>query len=125
VKAKIELKGKEAFIDSLRSLTSSQQKAMISELHMIAEEIMMEAKRITPVDTGALRATGKITTEQTLHEHRISLGFGDEATDYAIYVHEDLTKYHLPPTQAQFLWQPFNQWLPRIPGRMKSAVNKL
>jgi len=27
-------------------------------------------------------------------------------TPYAVYVHEDLTKYHAPPTQAKFLEQP-------------------
>jgi methionine synthase II (cobalamin-independent) len=28
---------------------------------------------------------------------------------YAIYVHEDLTKYHAPPTQAKFVEQPARQ----------------
>ena len=35
-------------------------------------------------------------------------------TPYAVYVHEDLTKYHAPPTQAKFVEQPFRQLRPQM-----------
>ena len=34
------------------------------------------------------------------------IGFGGAAAPYAIYVHENVSARHAPPTQAKFLEQP-------------------
>jgi hypothetical protein len=59
------------------------------------ELVMTTAKSLTPVDTGALRASGHVN--ETLDAGgvlRSAGGFGGPALDYAVYVHEDLTALH-------------------------------
>lgn len=41
-------------------------------------------------------------------------------TPYVVYVHEDLTKYHEPPTKAKFLEQPARQ----LRQQMRDAAMK-
>ncbi len=55
-------------------------------LYEEGESIMAASKRVTPVKTGALRASGYVT-RPIIRSHLASviLGFGQ---DYAIYVHE-------------------------------------
>lgn len=59
---------------------------------------MAKVERVTEV-VNALKLQGKKRGPNSQH----IVGYG---TDYGIYVHENLTAYHAPPTQAKFLEQP-------------------
>lgn len=65
--------------------------------------LLREAKKIVPVDTGALKASGRIDLTGTGPETNAFITF---STDYAGYVHEDLNAYHRPPTSAKYLERP-------------------
>lgn len=70
------------------------------ELHEGAEYIMTAAKLDTPVDTGALRQSGRV-------DYGVTTAFFATATlsfntPYAIYVHENLQAHH-PVGHAKFL----------------------
>ena len=64
-------------------------------MHSALEIVLEEAQKNCPVDTGKLRDSGKITDSGT--DYKIVFD-----TDYAIYVHEDLTKHH-DNGEAKFL----------------------
>jgi len=60
-----------------------------------AERIMGDAKGRTPVDTGALRASGHVRQPKIQKgQASVELGFGNSSVGYAIYVHENLGAAH-------------------------------
>lgn len=78
-------------------------------LYRSAEEILTQAKRLTPVDTGALRASGhvQLPVSEPTRGVGVELGFGGvagagnqggesnpEDVGYALIVHEDLLARH-------------------------------
>jgi hypothetical protein len=72
-------------------------------LYAEAQIEMTEAKRRTPVDTGALRASGEVSKPVVSgREISVLLQFGGSAAGYAIYVHENLEAVH-PVGQAKYL----------------------
>lgn len=84
------------------------------------EMIMAKSKRLVPVDTGTLRASGRVVAEPS---GGASCEYGGAAGSYAIYVHEDLEAHH-PVGQAKFLEEPFLEHVrsPAFMRRMKEAV---
>lgn len=77
---------------------------IIQDLINLAELIKRRALYYCPIDTGALRRSAKVKVSgQSATTATLSITFGDDTAYYALYVHEDLTKYHAPPTQAKFL----------------------
>lgn len=83
-------------------------------------KLLRESQRITPVDTGALRASGRMRTEGKGIEIEVIVSY---STWYAVYVHEILWYYHKPPTQAKFLEQPFRQLRPQLVAMIKKEIN--
>ena len=73
-----------------------------------AEAILAEALRLCPVETGALRASGKIhgPAWSGSGDCTVTFTFGGGPVDYAIPQHERLDYKHTPPTQAKYLEQP-------------------
>ena len=67
-------------------------------------KMLKETLRITPVDTGNLRASGHVTNP-VVNGTVVSteIVFGGDSAPYAFIVHERLDVYHRPPTQAKFL----------------------
>lgn len=91
-------------------------------LYREAETIMTEAKLRTPVDTGALRASGQVTPPSVTGTHvTITLGFGNNAVGYAIYVHENLTARH-PVGEAKYLERPLLEAVRGMEQRLAGAV---
>jgi hypothetical protein len=110
------LEGAEELRAALAALGARAIGAAALALNEAAEEIMTEAKRRTPVDTGNLRASGHVAPPEIGVDGvvRETLGFGGpagtgnrgetnaEAVGYAVPVHYDLAKRH-PVGQALFL----------------------
>lgn len=57
----------------------------------LSEMVLADAKRRTPVRTGALRNSGSITK---VDESGFQVAFGGPAAPYAVFVHEDLKARH-------------------------------
>lgn len=98
--------------------------ALGGELYRQAEAIMTAAKTdYVPVDTGALRASGYVTPPTiSLTRASVELGFGGPAAEYAVIVHEDLTKRH-PVGQAKYLEIPLKARLAGMPAVLAMRVN--
>lgn len=82
-----------------------------------------EAKRLTPVDTGALRAS-IIVTEPQRQGRRIwvTIEAGGPSAPYGFYVHEDLEAFHRYG-QAKFIEQPLNESRPYLPARIAARID--
>ena len=84
-------------------IRESAPQAISAAVRREAETEMTEAKKRTPVLTGALRASGKVwPVVQTGPEFAVAMTFGDAASSYALYVHENTEAFH-HVGQAKFL----------------------
>ena len=100
-----------------QGLREGSEEAMAAE----AEQIRQKAITYTPIDTGALRRSSKVSQPRRVNQYvtNVSVTFGGPApgagtigrsgrrapgyVDYAVYVHEDPSARHAPPTQWKFL----------------------
>lgn len=100
-------------------------RAAKAEAYQFGEEVMADSKQnYVPVDTGLLRSSGNVQTEDHGNRFRVILGYGGAAAGYAIHVHENLNAYHRPPTQAKYLERPFRAAAPRFAPRIAEAARK-
>lgn len=107
MKIEFEMKGKEEMERAMRLLGQNGPKAMGNALFQEGERIMAAAKELVPVDTATLKTSGHVKLPEIVGDDvTVVMGFGGAASDYAIYVHENLEARHAPPTQAKFLEQP-------------------
>ena len=75
-------------------------------LQKCAGVILRKSYQYVPLDTGRLRASGRIeTNEKQGFASRVMVVYGDTVEAYyAVYVHEDLVRtYRNPPRGAKFL----------------------
>lgn len=87
--------------------------------------LLREIKKITPVDEGDLRKSGKIVAGDYGFPGQggfIKRGYIVFTEYYAVYVHEDLTKYHKPPTSAKFIDRIVNDPVHRLRAAQLTAA---
>lgn len=115
--------GLESVLSRLRSVADRVPHVAAEALRAEAEIEMTEAKRRTPVDTGALRASGHVSDPEIDGKNiSVSLGFGGPAADYAFYVHEDLDAFH-PVGQAKYLESVLDESRPHLAKRVASRID--
>jgi hypothetical protein len=86
---------------------------------------MEEAKKRTPVDTGALRDSGIVDLPQILNESiSVKLHFGSTppSNKYALFVHEDLEAFH-PVGEAKFLESTLQESAPYMKERVARRID--
>ncbi|HXH11157.1 MAG TPA: HK97 gp10 family phage protein [Alphaproteobacteria bacterium] len=121
----ITLRGLPETLQALAALNGDVQAVLPGALFQVGEQIMTEAKALTPVDTGALRASGTVLPpEQDGTTVRVVLGFGGPAIPYALRQHEDVTLRHTVG-QAKFLEQPFNAIAGQLDTHLAAAVRRI
>lgn len=59
-----------------------------------AEKVMGWSKQMVPVDTGALRASGRVRVKVSDAGVIAELAYGSASVEYALRVHEDLNAVH-------------------------------
>lgn len=92
-------------------------------LYQEAEAIMAIAKTRTPVDTGALRASGYTAPPDVSGDTiSVELGFGGAASEYAVFVHERFDLKHAPGTGPKFLEDPLKEAAPGLADRLAKRI---
>lgn len=91
-------------------------------LYREANTEMTEAKRRTPVDTGALRASGKVENPEYGETISVRLSFGGVSSQYAIFVHENLEALH-KIGQAKFLESTLLESSPYMANRLAKRLH--
>ena len=91
----VTLTGADALMARLQTLGREGPRVLAGALHRAHEVIMTEAKRRTPVQFGALKASGHVALPRIEATQIVSEGgFGGAAVDYAVFVHENVTARH-------------------------------
>jgi len=100
------LEGTEELLSAINAFDGLARQKLAVVLYRRAEEIMTEAKGLTPVDTGNLKASGHVQKPVITDSGvSVTLGFGGPAAPYALPVHERLDVRHRIG-QAKFLETP-------------------
>ena len=93
-----------------------------------AQEAFAHSQDEVPVDTGALKASGRVRPEvgvfESGNEVYVELTYGGSATEYSIYVHENLEANH-PHGKAKYLEDPMTRQVVGIGGRIADKVEAL
>lgn len=90
-----------------------------------AQEAFANSQDEVPVDTSALKQSGRIVPEVGVtsigREVFVTLTYGSTAADYAVVVHEDLQANH-PHGKAKYLEDPMNRQVNGISDRIADRV---
>ena len=100
-------------------------KAAARALRSEAQDAFAISQDEVPVDTGALKASGRVRPEVGVYERgnelSVELTYGGTAMEYAIIVHENLESFH-PHGKAKYLEDPMSRQVQGISGRIADKV---
>lgn len=98
--------GFEVTLSSMEDMKEEERKRMEYGQMVCARIVFQRSQILVPVDTKALKESGVIEeVGGPGGDKQYEIGYGGLTAPYALWVHEDLTKYHEPPTQARFVSQ--------------------
>lgn len=123
----ISFKGQNELERALKGLEAKIPGAVGAALRAEAEIEMTEAKARTPVDTGALRGSGRVsgpdieTSAGGSADVTVKLEFGNASVDYAFEVHENLEAFH-KVGQAKYLESVLTESAPHLPARIAKRI---
>lgn len=117
-----KLSGVSESIRTLRGYGKKLDPAMERGVHAMTEYLGEEANKVTPIKTGDLRNSQR---RQYTGKGRFCRGRVTYNTRYAIYVHEDLDKYHAPGTYAKFLQRTAFEKRGQMNKKFWEEVNKV
>lgn len=90
--------------EDMRRMPGKVNAATKKETLELTAKIYERSQVYVPVDTGRLKASGRIEHhERGPGSFVFSVKYGGPGMKYAIYVHEDPTKKHAPPTSMKYL----------------------
>lgn len=99
--------------------------ATVPAVREALEPIREAAVTYCPVDTGALRDSNYLVVRRIEGKVVAELGFAKGGKPfYAAQVHENLTVFHKPPTQAKFLQRAMEEQLDSVPERIAAHIRK-
>lgn len=115
----LQIDGLDNVLAKIQDLLTAVPQAGQDALRAEAEIEMTEAKRRTPVLTGALRASGVVQPVEG--QLAVTLTFGGPAAAYAIWVHENMEAFHRTG-QAKFLESTLLESAPYIAQRIATRI---
>lgn len=114
--------GMDALMRRLQSLAHRAPQRLGAAMRAEAEIEMTEAKKRTPVKTGALRGSGHVTGPEIQgNEITVLYQFGGPSAPYAVEIHENLEMFH-PHGQAKFLESVILESAPYMAERIAQRV---
>ncbi len=99
--------------------------ALSAALYKEAATIFEESQDEVPLDTGNLRASGKLGLPQVQgNELVVEISYGGAAADYALVVHEDMERNYRNGKKSKYLEDPAKRRLEGMSGRLLKSVKK-
>ena len=121
--AELDISGIEGLQQQIATMPTRVLEAASKALYEEATRIMAASQPLVPVDTGMLRSTGRVETENTPGADAVvTLSYGGNGlAPYAIYVHERLDLNH-PVGSAKFLQIPFFEATSGMAERLAASI---
>ena len=123
VEAEFEMSGFEKDLQRLIGGTRKEGKRALRE---VGEEDLSNPGKMkdrTPVKSGALVRSERATVYEKSDEMGVQWSAGNEATDYAVHVHENLKARHPNGGQAKFIESVVVEETPRYPQRLADIID--
>lgn len=117
----VKLEGFVELTNKLNKSVSQISDTVQSALLDCGNDLQQKAVDITPIDTGALRASAFTEADRQGKNPSVIVGFEEE---YAIYVHENLEAHH-DIGQAKFLEQPLKENSDKYVKYVRDKVQEL
>lgn len=126
-KSGARITGQKQVQKNLKAAQKRWEKALAGAIYLEGNNIMGISKRLVPVDTGTLRASGYVTNPQQQGSKTVvEMGFGGGFSGkYAASVHERLDVNHPEGGQAKFLEQPVRERESQVVGNVKTLAQRL
>ncbi len=105
---------------ALRAVGKARTKDAINiaeGLEKAANILLTASKKLVPVDTGELKASGKVVVKG---KGLGAVAFVIYEAEHAIWVHENLENRHEPPTQARYLADA----VPKVRGTITAMLKR-
>jgi len=119
----IRVTGVSQAIKAMRQRAKDDTVKIADGLEKAAKMVYTRAQKYVPVDTGALRESGRVETNNKAGLAAESyVSYGGEAAPYALWVHENLEATHAPPTCARWLAKAVRELRGSITNMMKRQV---
>ena len=152
--SRLRFEGVDELVKTLTELGRAGYDQAAGALWEAGEEIMTDARKVTPVDTGALRSSARVTVLQngrktfesgtewsgqtmtrsftvgtglpTTTKTDVVLSYGGPAASYALYVHEapDSWQWNAKGTGPKYLERPFRAAASNIGRTIAAKVRK-
>jgi hypothetical protein len=81
-------------------------------INEVMKKVFAKSQELVPVETGDLRNSGVFkpaSGDSGDGFPHAEITYGNASVTYAVFVHEELGNFHLPPTQAKYLETPLAQ----------------
>lgn len=111
----------DAVLKAMRKENKRRGVAMERGLVKGGLRIQRESQKIVPIDTSALKNSARTRKEGKGHKTQVTVSYG---TEYAVFVHEDLTARHAPGKTAKFLEIPVRRLQKEIAQDIRAEVRK-
>jgi len=99
VKVEVELQGTQRLLNIFERAGRDPEakKALGQAMYGFATKVLNESKKIVPLDTGNLRASGIVSNQRIDGDVvEVEISYGGPAAQYAGIIHEDMTLDHSP-----------------------------
>lgn len=108
---RVRVRGTKKIKQNLSAAAKGADAGSVKSARAVTKQIFIESQVLVPVETTALKTSGKVVEQLKGNTFSTTIAYGGPSSprdaDYAVYVHEDLTKKHKPPTSAKFIELPF------------------
>lgn len=124
---KIEWNGRIQAVRKLQELERRFGQAYVQELRREAEDTFRETQRQVPVDTGRLRASGRITPvrKDSNGRTRIGIEYGGPGVSYAFWVHEINKNYRRPGSKWHYIIDPMLEAARGMERRLRERLKPI
>lgn len=116
----IRITGVDKVIAANGKATAQIKKTIAEALDKCADVLLAASQKLVPVDTEALKKSGRKQTEGVGMGAHSTVTYGGPEAPYAFVVHERLDVWHEPPTQARYLADA----VPKVRGTMTSIIRR-
>lgn len=104
IQTSMKLGGVEALVRRVEEVGRDRLGKLREGMEQAAQIIFDKSQEYVPVDTGVLKATGKIVETSSSSTHfQFSVSYGRAVAPYAVFVHEMVQIPHDPPTRSKYL----------------------
>ncbi len=119
----MQVTGVSETLRGMRQLVKKDSIKVSDGLKKAAQMVLDKSQKYVPVDTSALKATGRIeSNEKAGLAAEATVSYGSELVRYALWVHENTEAAHNPPTCARFLTRAVRELRGSITNMMKRQI---